>query len=238
MALAFDAATGTTGGSTTSVTFSHTCTGSNLALFVGAGTSPSTATVSATYNGVDMGATRWTVTEGTVSTRSSGLLLVNPDTGAHNVVVTATGTCDIFGAHSQSWTGVDTASPIRGTPNTASESGGNVNASVTEAEAQSGDVLLTHIVYWSGTLTVAGSGGTSRDEREAIAGGNYGSGSSSVDASVSTTAQWTCGANGFWGMGALALKAGGGGGRTTKNTRAFPLGMAIGMNWVGPGDCS
>lgn len=31
---------------------------------------------------------------------------------------------------------------------------------------------------------------------------------------------------------------GGGGGRVTKNTRAFPLGMAVGMNWVGSGDCS
>lgn len=31
---------------------------------------------------------------------------------------------------------------------------------------------------------------------------------------------------------ALEIKDGGGGGRTTKNTRAFPLGMEIGMNWV------
>lgn len=31
---------------------------------------------------------------------------------------------------------------------------------------------------------------------------------------------------------------GGGGGRTVLNTRAFPLGMAIGMNWRSAGECS
>lgn len=38
----------------------------------------------------------------------------------------------------------------------------------------------------------------------------------------------------------LAFKeqAAGGGGRTTKNTRAFPLGMAVGMHWLQPGACS
>lgn len=42
-----------------------------------------------------------------------------------------------------------------------------------------------------------------------------------------------------WVMLALEIKAAaGGGGRTTRNTRAFPLGMAVGMNWVHPGDCS
>lgn len=40
-------------------------------------------------------------------------------------------------------------------------------------------------------------------------------------------------------VAAVALSdSGGGGGRTTKNTRAFPLGMAIGMNWRSAGDCS
>lgn len=42
-----------------------------------------------------------------------------------------------------------------------------------------------------------------------------------------------------WGaIGEEIKAAAGGGGRTTKNTRAFPLGMAVGMNWVMPGQCS
>lgn len=224
MALAFDAASGTSGGGVSSLTFSHTCTGSNLALFAGAGTSPSTPTVTATYNGVDMGASRWTVTEGTVSIRSTAFLLVNPATGAHNIVLTASATCDVFGGHGQSWTGADTASPIRGTPNTAAEEGGNTTASVTEAEAQAGDIILCHIVGFSGAITIGGSGGTSRDEREAIDGGGYASAISSVDPATSTTATWTWAANGFWAIGALALKASaGGGGGTSPTASSFTL---------------
>lgn len=56
--------------------------------------------------------------------------------------------------------------------------------------------------------------------------------SGNLDASGAGGAQWK------WCQIILREAGGGGGGRTTKNTRAFPLGMAIGMNWVGPGDCS
>lgn len=54
-----------------------------------------------------------------------------------------------------------------------------------------------------------------------------------------TSPSATLSASNDWCMISAEIKAAaGGGGRTTRNTRAFPLGMAVGMNWVHPGDCS
>ena len=110
MAIAFDAAAGAKDGSAvvTSLTFAHTCTGSDRILVVTAGTNSTTSpTVDAvTYNGVS-------ATE--VNEQSNGALrlalwyLIAPATGANNVVVTwsgvATGLGQQLNAISVSYTG-------------------------------------------------------------------------------------------------------------------------------------
>lgn len=104
-AIAFDAATNggsqnATGGS---VTFSHTTSGSNRILFVaaiGAG-NESTAITAVTYNGVAM-----TFIDKTLVPANREIYmyyLVNPASGANNVVIT--GTMDLIGGYAASYTG-------------------------------------------------------------------------------------------------------------------------------------
>jgi hypothetical protein len=93
--IAFDSsAQGTTGGAT--LTFSHTCTGSNLKLFVSVTDGSGAPATSVTYNGVSM-------IKVATDQRSVNLwYLDNPATGAHNVVVNGNGP---LSACSSSFTG-------------------------------------------------------------------------------------------------------------------------------------
>lgn len=84
MAIAFDASSSGFTNSGTSVTFAHTCTGSDRILFVGVMASSARTISSVTYNGVAM----------TNINRSAGgqpcalYYLIAPATGSNNVVVT------------------------------------------------------------------------------------------------------------------------------------------------------
>lgn len=100
MAIAFDAATKSSG-TGTSITYAHTCTGSNLILFVLAYGYPNPAT-GTTYNGVAM--TR--VTDQIMNAGGpyiSVFYLINPATGSNNVVVSGAG---LEGSSCASYTGV------------------------------------------------------------------------------------------------------------------------------------
>lgn len=89
---------------TNTLTFSHTCTGSNLILFVHATTNVNSDTVTGiTYNGVAM-----TFIDSQVNgaDRFEYLYyLINPATGAHNVVVTANTSANSLAGESVSYTG-------------------------------------------------------------------------------------------------------------------------------------
>lgn len=105
MAIAFDAATqgGFTSGTTH--TFSHTCTGTDRILFVHSFHNDSTdRQTGVTYNGVAM----TLVNKATpASTRYTYLwYLINPATGANNVVITA-GSSTAIGGNAVSYTGAD-----------------------------------------------------------------------------------------------------------------------------------
>ena len=104
MAIAFDSSqlNQTTN---SSATFSHTCTGSNLILFVVVGTHATTVITSVTYNGVGM-----TSVVGPLSSPGNNFTenlyyLINPATGANNVVVQVS-TSDQIASCSASYTGV------------------------------------------------------------------------------------------------------------------------------------
>ena len=90
MALAFDAASGSTelSGLATTLTYAHTCTGNNLILLVGV----MIATASDKVSGVTYAGTAMTlINKVTVTGHYSYLFyLLNPATGANNVVVTVT----------------------------------------------------------------------------------------------------------------------------------------------------
>lgn len=103
MAIARDASTDWGSTTATSLTFSHTCTGSNLVLFVGVRGDGSSDTITGvTYNGVAMtkiiGHNDW-------SNRWTYLwYLIAPATGAHNVVITSSSSVLING-NASSYTG-------------------------------------------------------------------------------------------------------------------------------------
>lgn len=105
MAIAFDTSVSSGAATSTSpLTFSHTCTGSNLILFVGTlGPVSSTDDItSMTYNGAAM--TKVTSIQAP-SDRLNGLwYLIAPATGAHNIIITFTGT--FMQGMSASYTGV------------------------------------------------------------------------------------------------------------------------------------
>lgn len=106
MAIAFDATSGLGFAQPgTSVTLSHTCTGSNLILFVGAAQASATATLTATYNGVSMTAIDLQNNVGG-TTRSRLFYLLNPATGANNIVVSSDVNADLYVAGC-SYTGVN-----------------------------------------------------------------------------------------------------------------------------------
>lgn len=79
------------GSGASSLTWAHTCTGSDLILLVTGGAGAFAAVVAltgVTYNGVTMGAALWSVNEGTFCSHA-GFKLANPDTGgAWNVIAT------------------------------------------------------------------------------------------------------------------------------------------------------
>lgn len=110
MAIAFDAqGGGSFTGSTTPYTFSHTCSGSDRALFVAVMTSTNGSCSGVTYNGVAM-------TEiGRISDADSGnyttylFMLLNPATGANNVVASKSSGTNLF-ATSASYNGVNQSS--------------------------------------------------------------------------------------------------------------------------------
>jgi hypothetical protein len=107
MAIAFDAAATSSALGASSLTYSHTCTGSNLILWVSAGVNSADASdhvTGVTYNGVAM--TRAVASINAVANEDPVYLyyLVAPATGAHNVVVSLNASKDVYSVAS-SYTG-------------------------------------------------------------------------------------------------------------------------------------
>lgn len=102
MAIAYDNASGSSTGSASSLTYSHTCSGSNRILFVFVCRFNTQTISSVTYGGV----TCTFIAESTVagSEPVAVYYLVAPATGANNVVITLSGASFIF-ASSSSYTG-------------------------------------------------------------------------------------------------------------------------------------
>lgn len=104
MSIAFDAGADGFQSGGTNLTYSHTCTGSNLILLVGVWSWQDVHTLTATYAGVSM--TSLT----TIATDSSGTLqifgLIAPATGANNIIISSNNTNTQILACSASYTGV------------------------------------------------------------------------------------------------------------------------------------
>lgn len=168
-------------------TYSHTCTGSNLVLVVGAGLDRIGIPSSASYNAVAM--TAQTLVGG-IAPYGRQWTLVNPATGAHTVSVSCGGTSSAGGiiSVSSSYTGVDQTTPV-GTTNTATAN--NVALSTTYANSYIVDMIIeqsdtdTLVKGASQTLLYSLKGGPS---------GSMANGASSYQATTTTgsyTMSWS-----------------------------------------------
>lgn len=149
MAVAFDAASNG-GGNGTSITVSHTCTGTDLCLVVFAAVdAASDFGPAASYDGVSMGAL---VTEVTTGRYQAVFVLANPSTGTHDIVVSSLpggGRQHVLAA---SFTGVDQSTP-NDTPVTASSAAGaNTTATVSSA---TGDMVVDGVAVNLSTAPTA-----------------------------------------------------------------------------------
>ncbi len=107
MAIAQDALVngGESSSGVSSYTYSHTCTGSNLCLIVAVYDRSGDTTTGVTYNGVAMSQLK----KATVPTQGFEVYLyglINPATGAHNVVISRSGSTSTITGLSVSYTGV------------------------------------------------------------------------------------------------------------------------------------
>lgn len=104
MAIAFDAVSNGTAASSTSITWSHTCTGSDriLVVSVEGGTTSTTDVTSVTYNSVSL--TKAVAYNNNENRASYLWILVAPATGANDVVVTKTSS-DYMAVGAMSYTG-------------------------------------------------------------------------------------------------------------------------------------
>jgi len=131
MAIASDA-TSTGVNSSTSLTVSHTCTGSDRVLEVSCWTNAGDTT-GVTYNGVSMTAVYLNQDVGGV--RCSTFTLVNPASGTNNIVLSRSGTnFNVLAA--KSYTGVDQTTPNYGS---ASQLNSATNPTTVAATAASAD---------------------------------------------------------------------------------------------------
>lgn len=203
-AIAFDAAASGSGGISTTNTWSHTCTGSNLTLtvssFILAGGQP---TATATYNSISM-------TEGADNTAVGSdriyiWYLPSPSTGANNVVVTSLSAKNAGGSISMSGTA---ASP-EGATNTAT---GTSNAPSISVTTGSNNSMLVDAVFLNDTVanqspTTSGSNQTSRYQQTEPIGGEALIGSTKTTTTAgSYTSSWSISGSIFWGSSIMEIK--------------------------------
>lgn len=203
MALALDAASTASTTNASSLTWSHNNVAGNV-LFATLGNADGAAnsqlTSSATYNAVAMTEV-WDVSTGLGGAASSGHILINPATGANNIVITIAGSVFALGGGAQSYTGCDTAAP-NGTGVSNSGTGTTSTATVTSA---AGEIVVDgSFVNTSGAITV-GAGQTSRGEVDGIGFGFNAFGHSSEPGAASVDMTWTFSSN-AWACGAVSLK--------------------------------
>lgn len=161
MLLNFDAASGGTQLAGTSLTYSQTCTGSNLILFVGVGVeSASDIVTGVTYNGVAM--TRVPTNGFQTGNGESAYLyyLINPPTGAHNVVVSTNTSTDIRSSSASYVGSRQINQPDASNKNTLAGTPGSITTSVTTTVDNCW--LVSYCQSNSGALS-AGTGTTSRN---------------------------------------------------------------------------
>ncbi len=209
MAIAHDAVSSATSGAVTSLTYSHTCTGSDRALFMTCHAADKTFT--ATYGGQSM-TELYDGTPGTPFKHIAAYFLGDgtyPATGANDIVITLSGS-NAIASGASSYTGVD----VSGTPydGGAVATGNSTTAAVT-ITSETGDLVV------AGAAMNLDTTQTCLDtERVNVANGDefLWTGVSDAAGAASVTLDWTVSSN-PWTMYGINLNVASGGGATARS---------------------
>lgn len=200
MAVAFDAVgpssagTSTTG---TSLSWNHTCSGSNRLLVVGAaiGASDDTGiTATATYNGTSMTSAGLVHSNNSTDGYVQIFYLAAPATGANTVAITITGGSVDIEAGSISFTGTDQSTPLA---NTTTNAGSGTTASVSITNS-SGNMVIDASCCGSGYTT--GTNQTMRWLNSLNSNTAAGSGAQSTSASTGSVTMSYSINDDWWGI--------------------------------------
>ena len=197
MAIALDTSTSSSdnSGSATSLTWSHTCTGTNLILIVTVSTTPQTDKVSGvTYNGVAMTRVGYAGNSGSQSVASYMYYLLNPATGAHNIVVSVPSNSTNITGDAISYTGVlQSGQPDSYAVNNTST---GTTLDLTTTVVATGCWLIS--TYWNANVRTKPSGTTDRGTNGMTVDSN------GTVSSGSRTHQWTTDTNNSAQAGVIA----------------------------------
>lgn len=214
MAIAYDNST-QGNSSTSSLTFSHTCSGSDRVLILDIYWGAARTVSGVTYAGVAM--TEVVAPLDTGGNERHGMYyLIAPATGANNVVITLSGTTGIVGIAS-SYTGADQTAPIGATRTELGlETGTSYSEALTTATDNSWVVWATR--DYAGRTISAGANTALRQREAAIYGMIFADSNAAVTPAGSRTLTLTANLSANWFSDILAEikpSTGGGGGNTT-----------------------
>ena len=182
MAVAFDASSSGSASLTSSLTFSHTCSGTERVLIVGVVINANAASVSTvTYNSVSLTFIGSAINTGDTRVELWGLIA--PSTGANNIVVTVSNSTSFFCAGGTSFTGADQTTAWNGLQ-TATGSSSAQSVTVTSA---TGNMVTDCVSTVTFTPTV-GAGQTQRWSTSASLSNARGS---TETGAASVTMSWT-----------------------------------------------
>ena len=190
------------------LTWAHTCTGSNLILWVAVQLYQDTAgngtITTATYNGVALTKYKDVLTG---SIYAALYYLIAPATGAHNVVITATTTAgakidDLF-AQASSFTGVD---QVTGVDASASGTGYSTTASAAVITVADNCEVIDSIAKYGANAITKGANQTelNKDASNAAGGSSYLTSLKTPAGSV--TMSWTWTTAGDWSIVTASFK--------------------------------
>ncbi len=199
MAIALDLANATQNSNSSPLTWSHTCTGSNLILWVTVGYATVTTTISSvTYNGVSL--TKLNSVSNAITQTVDLWYMIGPPTGANNVSIAFTGGSQVIGI-STSYTGTNQSSQ----PDASAVNGPATATSFTQAVVTVADNCWAIFggSHNSGSPITAGANTTVRNQAEAILQGTFVCDTNSPKTPAGTDTMTATGDNAIW-MGIMA----------------------------------
>jgi len=199
-----DSVTQSCGSDTSTLSYAHTCSGSNGLLVVGVTLKYAShiTSTSATYNSVSM---TKSVSRGNTTSQGNGTIiftLKNPSTGSNTVAI-STNAGEYIGSGAISLKGVDQTTPVEVTASDRNSSQ-NVTPTVSITTQSSNSLVIDCVAYTSPTITT-GSGQTDRWKQDSCS--YYGAGSSeSKETAGAVTMDWTISNSNWWAISAIAVK--------------------------------